>query len=163
MDTSLSPRDRVRAALKAFGLPSELTEFDASTRTAQDAANAIGCELGQIVKTLFFLADGRPTMTLVAGDRQADTGLVAQLIGVGRKKLKMGSPEQVLQYTGYSLGGVSPVGALTPCDVVIDDSLQRFETIWAAAGNGHTVFPISTDDLIRATQGQLATITKAPE
>ena len=163
MDTSLSPRDRVRAALKAFGLPSELTEFDASTRTAQDAANAIGCELGQIVKTLFFLADGRPTMTLVAGDRQADTGLVAQLIGVGRKKLKMGSPEQVLEYTGYSLGGVSPVGALTPCDVVIDDSLQRFETIWAAAGNGHTVFPISTDDLIRATQGQLATITKAPE
>ncbi len=160
---SLSPQERVRAALKAFGLPSELTEFDASTRTAQEAADAIGCELGQIVKTLFFLADGRPTMTLVAGDRQADTSLVAQLVGVGRKKLKMGSPEQVLEYTGYELGGVSPLGTVTPCDVVIDQSLQRFETIWAAAGNGHTVFPIGTDDLIRATQGQLAAITKAFE
>ncbi len=160
---SLSPQERVRAALKAFGLASELTEFDASTRTAQEAADAIGCELGQIVKTLFFLADGRPTMALVAGDRQADTSLVAQLVGVGRKKLKMGSPEQVLEYTGYELGGVSPLGTVTPCDVVIDQSLQRFETIWAAAGNGHTVFPIGTDDLIRATQGQLAAITKAFE
>ena len=76
----MTPQDRVRAALEALGLPSELKEFDASTHTAADAAAAVGCALGQIVKTLFFLAEGRPTIVLVAGDRQADTALIAQLV-----------------------------------------------------------------------------------
>jgi Cys-tRNA(Pro) deacylase len=158
----VTPQDRVRAALQALGLPPHLTEFDASTHTAADAAAAVGCELGQIVKTLFFLADGRPTVVLVAGDRQADTALLAQLVGVGRKRLKMGTPAEVLDYTGYPVGGVSPVGLVRPCDVVIDDSLQRFETLWAAAGSGNTVFAIATAVLVAATNGQLATITKAP-
>ena len=114
------------------------------------------------MKTLFFLAEGRATMALVAGDRQVDTALLAQLLGVGRKRLKMGSPDEVLDYTGYPVGGVSPVGVLKPCDVVVDASLQRFQQIWAAAGNGNTVFPIATLALVTATNGQWAAVTKEP-
>lgn len=156
----MNPLDHVRNALTDLGLPAELKEFDASTHTAQDAADAVGCELGQIVKTLFFLADGRPTLVLVAGDRQADTALLAQIVGVGRKKLKMGSPEQVLQFTGYPVGGVAPVGTPEKCDVIIDESLQRFQTVWAAAGSPNAVFQAGTDELVNATSGQLAAITK---
>ena len=160
---SVTSQDRVRAALAKLGLPADLTEFVATTHTAQDAANAVGCELGQIVKTLFFLAEGRATMALVAGDRQVDTALLAQLLGVGRKRLKMGSPDEVLQYTGYPVGGVAPVGSLRPCDVVVDESLQRFESIWSAAGTGNTVFPVETIALVKATNGQWAAITKVSE
>lgn len=156
----VNPTEQVRKALAGLGLPDEMKEFDASTHTAQDAADAVGCELGQIVKTLFFLADGRPTLALVAGDRQADTALLAQIVGVGRKKLKMGSPDDVLRYTGYPVGGVSPVGTREPCDVVIDDSLQRFETVWAAAGSPNAVFAVNTNQLAAATHGQLAAITR---
>lgn len=157
----MTPQERVKAALEALGLPAELKEFDASTHTAQDAANAVGCELGQIVKTLFFLAEGRPTLALVAGDRQCDTALLAELVGVGRKRLKMGSPEQVAEYTGYPVGGVAPVGTLQQCDVVIDDTLKRFDRIWAAAGNGNTVFATEPAALVNATHGQWAAITRS--
>lgn len=156
----MTPQERVRAALATLGLPANVREFDASTRTAQDAANAVGCELGQIVKTLFFLADGRPTLALVAGDRQADTAKLAEILGVGRKRLKMGSPDEVLSVTGYPVGGVSPVGALQPCDVVVDESLQRFDVVWAAAGAGNAVFEAGTADLVRAIHGQWAMITR---
>ena len=137
--------------------------MEGSTRTAQDAANACRCELGQIVKTLFFLADGRPTVVLAAGDRQVDTALLAQLVGIGRKKLKMGSPDEVLTHTGFPIGGVSPVGQLKPSDVVVDDSLKRFENVWAAAGAGNAVFPASTESLVAAVNGQWATVTRVPE
>ena len=137
--------------------------MEGSTRTAQDAANACRCELGQIVKTLFFLADGRPTVVLAAGDRQVDTALLAQLVGIGRKKLKMGSPDEVLTHTGFPIGGVSPVGQLKPSDVVVDDSLKRFENVWAAAGAGNAVFPASTESLVAAVNGQWAAVTRGAE
>lgn len=156
----MAPQDRVRAALRELGLPGEVMEMDASTRTAEDAASACGCALGQIVKTLFFFADGRPTVVLTAGDRQVDTALLAQLVGVGRKKLKMGSPDAVLDHTGFPVGGVSPVGQLNPSDVVVDVSLQRFENVWAAAGAGNAVFPATTAALVAAVNGQWATVTR---
>lgn len=143
-------------------MPGDVVEMDSSTSTAQDAARACGCELGQIVKTLFFMADGRPTVVLTAGDRQVDTGLLAQLVGVGRKKLKMGTPEEVMEHTGFAPGGVSPVGRLKPSDVVVDDSLKRFEDVWAAAGAGNAVFPARTEQLVAAVQGQWATVTREP-
>lgn len=158
--TKVEPTTRVRDALAALGLGCELRTFDASTRTAADAAAAVGCELGQIVKSLFFLADGRPTVVLVAGDRQADTAKLAELLGVPRKKLGMGTPEQVEAITGYRIGGVAPVGHLQPCDLVADESLRRFATVWSAAGNGNTVFEAPTGDLIAAVRGQWAHITR---
>ncbi len=156
----VKPTERVRAALAALGLEAELQEFAAGTHTAEDAASAVGCELGQIVKTLFFSADGRATLALVAGDRQVDTARLASIVGVGRKKLKMGTPEEVLAHTGYPVGGVAPVGSAHPCDVVVDQSLQRFDRIWAAAGDGNTVFPAETTALVSAIGGQWGDITR---
>ena len=159
----MNPPDRVQLALEALGLPGRVQVFDeASTHTAQEAADAVGCELGQIVKTLFFMADGRATMALVAGDRQVDTAALAELLGIGRKKLKMGVPEEVLEITGYAVGGVAPVGWHQPGDVVVDESLRRFEDIWAAAGASNAVFPARTTDLVSAIRGQWASIVKEP-
>lgn len=133
-----------------------------STRTAQDAAHACGCETGQIVKTLFFFAGGRPTVVLAAGDRQVDTALLGQLVGVGRKKVKMGTPDEVFSHTGFPIGGVSPIGQEHPSDVVVDESLRRFESVWAAAGTGNAVFPVGTRALVEAVRGQWATVTREP-
>lgn len=159
----MSAPEHVQQSLEALGLPGRVRVFDeASTHTAQEAADAVGCELGQIVKTLFFMADGRPTVALVAGDRQADTSALATLLGVGRKKLKMGTPEQVLATTGYAVGGVAPVGWPQQCDTIADESLQRFSEIWAAAGAPNAVFPASTQQLIEAIGAQWASIVKDP-
>ena len=155
--------ERVQQTLTSLGLPGHVRVFgEASTRTAQEAADAVGCALGQIVKTLFFMAEGRPTMALVAGDRQVDTAALAELVGVGRKKLKMGTPEEVRATTGYEVGGVAPVGWTAPCDVVADESLRRFDDVWAAAGSPNAVFPARTEDLVSAIGGQWARIVKEP-
>jgi prolyl-tRNA editing enzyme YbaK/EbsC (Cys-tRNA(Pro) deacylase) len=159
---AVTPTERVERALRELGLPARIVHFDGSTRTAQDAANAVGCDLGQIVKTLFFLADGRPTMVLAAGDRQVDTALLAPLLGVGRKKLRMGSAGEVLGHTGFPVGGVSPVASTNPSDTVVDESLRRFECVWAAAGSGRAVFAAQTGELVRAVKGQWAVITRTP-
>lgn len=152
--------DRVAGAMRELGLPGEVIEFEASTRTAQEAAEAVGCEPGQIVKTLCFLADGRPTITLVAGDRNVDTAALAKVVGVGRKKLKMGTPAEVLELTGFEIGGVSPVGMPATYDTVLDESLQRFEVLWAAAGAGNAVFRVERQALATAVNGQWAAITR---
>ena len=86
----------------------------------------------------------------------------AALVGVGRKKLKMGAPDEVLAISGYAVGGVSPVGWLEPCDSVADESLRRFEDIWAAAGAANAVFPARTEALVEAIGAQWARITKEP-
>ncbi len=158
----METEERVRQALAALGLPARILSFDGTTATAQEAAEAVGCELGQIVKTLFFLADGRPTVALVAGDRQVDTAALAGLLGVGRKKLKMGTPAEVLDHTGFEVGGVAPVGHPREHDVVVDESLARFERVWAAAGAHNAVFEAITRDLVAAINGQWAAITKEP-
>lgn len=159
----MTPEERVSAALERLALPSTITTFQTSTHTAQGAADSVGCELGQIVKTLFFLAGGRATVVLAAGDRQVDTSLLAPLLGVGRKRVKMGSPEEVLDLTGYAVGGVAPVGLATACDIVVDDSLRRFVTVWAAAGTPNSVFAANTEALVAAVLGQWAAITRTPQ
>ncbi|QFG03671.1 aminoacyl-tRNA deacylase [Tepidiforma bonchosmolovskayae] len=156
----MTPPERVAAALAALGLPAEVRTFPQSTATAEEAAAAVGCAPGQIIKTLFFLADGRPTMVLMAGDRQVDTAALAEILGVSRKRLKMGTPEEVRQHTGYEVGGVAPVGWPTKPDVVIDDSLRRFATAWAAAGAPNAVFAAGVEALAAAIGGQWAAIAK---
>jgi prolyl-tRNA editing enzyme YbaK/EbsC (Cys-tRNA(Pro) deacylase) len=101
-------------------------------------------------------------MALVAGDRQVDTAALAQLNGVGRKKLRMGTPDEGRETTGYEVGGVAPVGWPHTCDTIADDSLLRFETIWAAAGAPNAVFEARTDALASAIGAQWATIVKDP-
>ena len=160
---AMTPEERVSAALERLALPSTVTTFPTSTHTAQGAADSVGCELGQIVKTLFFIADGRATVVLAAGDRQVDTSLLAPLLGVGRKKVKMGTADQVLELTGYAVGGVAPVGLATACDIVVDDSLRRFDTVWAAAGTSNSVFAANTEALMAAVHGQWAAVTRTPQ
>lgn len=152
--------ERVQEALQALGMDATVMTFDGSTATAQEAADSVGCELGQIVKTLLFMADGRPTVVLAAGDGQVDTGKLARLVGVGRKKLKMGKPDEVVALTGFEVGGVSPVGMSQAHDVVLDESLRRFGKVWAAAGNASSVFESTPAELADKLNGQWADILR---
>ncbi len=140
------------------GLNISVIELDKSTRTAQLAAEAIGTELGSIVKSLVFLADGKPALVLVAGDRRADTKKLAQVLEA--KKVKIADADTVRAETGFAIGGVPPVGHQTPLPTLIDQSLGRFETIYAAAGSPHAVFPIAYDMLLGVTAGQVADVTE---
>jgi prolyl-tRNA editing enzyme YbaK/EbsC (Cys-tRNA(Pro) deacylase) len=135
--TALRVADRLRAA----GLEVTVVEHDESTRTAQDAAAAAGCELGQIVKSLVFVDDGGPVLVLCAGDRRVDTA------GLG---LRRASPDQVRESTGFAIGGVPPLGHERPLRTLVDSSLRRFDTVWCAAGTPRAVFEVETARLIAA-------------
>jgi Cys-tRNA(Pro) deacylase len=159
MDTT-KPSERVQAALDILGLGIPVVEFGASTATAQEAATAAGCELGAIVKSLLFLIDGQPTLVLVAGDRMADYKKLAARFEVGKKKVKLADTETVLRVTGYEVGGVPPVGHPVKLPTLVDASLSRFETVWAAAGAHNAVFPIAFSKLVEITSGQVAALTE---
>jgi len=150
--------DRFAQYLKDNGFDIRVIELDRSTRTAQLAAEAVGTELGSIVKSLMFLADGKPVLVLVAGDRRADTKKLAQVLEA--KKVKIADAETVRAETGFAIGGVPPVGHLTPLPTLIDQSLGRFETVYAAAGAPNAVFPIAYDMLLQVTAGQVADVTE---
>jgi Cys-tRNA(Pro) deacylase len=156
----MKPSERVQAALDTYGLGSHVVEFGVSTATAPEAAAAAGCELGAIVKSLLFLIDDQPTLVLVAGDRMADQKKLAALFKVSKKKVKLADAETVLCTTGYEVGGVPPVGHNSKLPVLVDESLSRFETVWAAAGMHNAVFPIAYSTLIEITCGQVAAITE---
>ncbi len=130
-----------------------------STATAREAAAAVGCPLGAIVKSLLFLADEEPRLVLVAGDRKADQRLLAALWGISRKRIRIADPETVLRVTGYEVGGVPPVAHAMPLEIWIDASLARYEILWAAAGARNALFPISFADLTHITGGRVAEFT----
>jgi Cys-tRNA(Pro) deacylase len=152
------PTVRVRGALAALGHDVEILVVAGSTHTAEMAAAAAGCDLGQIVKTLVIYVSGKPRLALVAGDRRLDDRLVAAHVGVGRKQVKLASAEQVRALTGYAVGGVSPFGLPQPLDVLVDEGLRRFETVWVAGGTASAIFPIARDDLVRYTSGQFVAL-----
>lgn len=151
---------RVQAALSAAGLEIEVVRLEDSARTAQLAADAIGTELGSIVKSLVFLADGEPVLVLVAGDRRADPARLKKVLAVQRAMIA--DAERVREETGFSVGGVPPVGHQRPLPTVIDGSLGRFETVYAAAGHPHAVFPIAFATLVRITDGRVADVVENP-
>jgi prolyl-tRNA editing enzyme YbaK/EbsC (Cys-tRNA(Pro) deacylase) len=150
--------ERVQAALKAAGLDVSVVKLQDSARTAKLAADAIGAELGSIVKSLVFLADGEPVLVLVAGDRRGDPAKLKRLLGA--RRVMIANAERVRRETGFSIGGVPPVGHLRPLPTWIDDSLARFETVYAAAGHPHAVFPIPFEKLVSITRGQVADVTE---
>jgi len=155
----MHPSD-VQAHLDRLNLGLRVIEFPQSTATAQAAADAAGCELGAIVKSLLFLVDGQPVMVLISGDQTGDQRKLGALFGVGRKKVRIADAETVRVVTGYDVGGVPPVAHATPLPVVIDQMLGRYETVWAAAGAHNAVFPIAYQTLIDITHGQVADIVK---
>lgn len=156
----LTPVD-VQNALNALGLHTVIRTFDVSTATSQQAADAIGCELGQIVKSLAFLVEEKPILVLASGDQRVDDKKLAALLNVGRKKVKTASADECIAIYGYAPGGVPPVGHRTPTlPCYIDVSLQRYDQLYAAAGSANTIFPITLADLIRVTSGVIADIRR---
>jgi Cys-tRNA(Pro) deacylase len=149
---------RVAEAARALGLDITIKEFEASTRTAQDAAEAIGCTVAQIVKSLLFELDGRPTIVLVSGSNRLDEKKLAALGGVGRKKVKRGDADLVREATGFAIGGIPPFGHKTKLPTYIDQDFLQFELIWAAAGTPNAVFPIRPQQLVETTGGTVANL-----
>ena len=142
-------------ALSAQGITTQPTEFAASTRTAADAAAAIGTTVAQIVKSLLFLAGDQPILVLVSGANMVDTALLGVTLGA---TISRASAEQVRAATGFAIGGVAPVGHTTVMPTYIDRDLLAFDTIWAAAGTPNTVFPLSPDTLCRITSGTVIAV-----
>jgi len=152
------PED-VQRFLDQYLLGTSVRVLGQSTATAVEAAAAVGCPLGAIVKSLLFMADEAPQLVLVAGDRKADQRQLAALWGISRKRIRIADPETVRRVTGYEVGGVPPVAHATPLPVWIDATLARYETLWAAAGARNALFPIAFADLVRLTGGRVAEFT----
>ncbi|HEY9289265.1 MAG TPA: YbaK/EbsC family protein [Candidatus Dormibacteraeota bacterium] len=152
----LSAPQRVLATLRAAGLETEVREFAESTRTAQDAAAAIGTTVAQIVKSLVFLSGDRPVLALVSGSNQLDPAKLGRLTGGEVRKADAAS---VRGATGYVIGGVPPAGFPGPIDTYIDRDLLRYDELWAAAGTPHHVFRTTPKDLIRLTGGATADLS----
>jgi Cys-tRNA(Pro) deacylase len=149
---------KVASSAVALGLNIEVVEFDETTRTAADAASAVGCGIGQIVKSLLFVVDGHPVMALVSGSNRLDESKLASLCHVSRKRIKRADAEFVKSVTGYSIGGVPPFGHASELPVFVDSDLLEFELVWAAAGTPHAVFAISPTDLVEVSKGVVADI-----
>lgn len=143
---------RVIDAARAAGLEIEVERFPEGTRTAADAARAVGCEVGQIVKSLVFMADDRALLALVSGVNRVDTGRLAEAIGV--REVRKADGDEARAATGFAIGGVPPFGHASVVDVVVDRELLAHERLWAAAGLPDAVFPITPDDLLRVSGGR---------
>lgn len=140
MASSNSTR-RVIAALHAHGLDAEVREMPGSTRTARDAAAAIGCEVAQIVKSLLFVgADGRAHLVLASGPNRVDAARLEDRLG-GR--VALADPATVRDVTGFAIGGVAPLGLASDAPVWMDEDLLRHDVVWAAAGTPRSVFPVA--------------------
>jgi prolyl-tRNA editing enzyme YbaK/EbsC (Cys-tRNA(Pro) deacylase) len=158
MEQQLPAPDRVRQSLAAAGVVTRIEEFPSSTRTAQEAAATVGTGVGQIVKSLLFLAGGSPVMALVSGVNRLDTQRLAALSGA---EIGKANAEAVRQATGYSIGGVPPIGFPTPIPTFIDRDLLQYDIVWAAAGTPRHVFPITPHELVRITGGTVADLRQA--
>lgn len=151
----LSPAaQRVQAALKAHGLTIEVIELPVSTRTAQEAAEAVGCEVGQIVKSLVFRGrtSGQAVLILTSGANRVDLDMAAAQVG---EPLEKAEADFVRATTGFVIGGVPPLGHATPIPTFMDEDLLQYAEVWAAAGTPNAVFPIAPTDLQRITAAQV--------
>lgn len=152
---------QVQAELDRLNTGIQIRFFENSTATSQLAADNVGCELGQIVKSLAFMVNGQPILVLTSGDQRVDDRKLAALYAVGRKKVKVATPAQCVEIYGYAPGGVPPIALRTPdVPVHIDDSFQRYEIVYAAGGAHNTIFPIPLAQLAVITGGQFADVKR---
>jgi prolyl-tRNA editing enzyme YbaK/EbsC (Cys-tRNA(Pro) deacylase) len=144
---------RVQQALAAAGADSQVIELSVAARTSQQAADALGIEVGQIAKSLIFRAvpSGRAVLVIAAGDRRVDEARIIALLG---EAIERATPEFVREHSGFAIGGVAPIGHAKPMTTFIDTSLRRYAVVWAAGGTPHCVFPIAPADLVRISDGK---------
>jgi prolyl-tRNA editing enzyme YbaK/EbsC (Cys-tRNA(Pro) deacylase) len=156
-DNLSASAQRVQQALAAFNLDYQVMELSASTRTAKEAATAVGCKVGQIVKSLVFKTDHTlvPVLVIASGVNRVDVKILGELLG---KKVDKADAEFVRQKTGFAIGGVPPVGFSTPIKTFIDEDLLHYDFVWAAAGTPHAVFRLVPADLEKMTGGKVAAI-----
>ena len=152
------PVKRVERLLKEFDQKQSVIILDTSARTALEAASSLRCEVGAIVKSLLFRTENTFTLCLVAGDRKASLNKIKKTLNI--KDASMASADEVKNVTGYTIGGVSPVGHLNKINILIDNSLERFTFLFAAAGHPNCVFKINFSDLQKITKGSIKEISE---
>ena len=150
---SKEPVQRVKKKLKEFDPKQEVIVLDSSARTAIEAASSLGCEVGAIVKSLLFKTEQNYTLCLVSGDKKASLNKIKKILKI--KNVSMAVADDVKNVTGFTIGGVSPIGHLNRVKVLIDSSLKRFDYLFAAAGHPNCVFKISFKDLSIITKGSI--------
>ena len=152
--------ERLTARAAALGVRVTATEFPQGTRTASDAAAAVGCPVGAIVKSLVFVADGRPVLALTSGANRIDESRLAA--AVGAQDVRRATADEVRGATGFALGGTPPIGHPTGSitDVLVDPALLDHAQVWAAAGTPTTVFPLTPDALVAAAGARVVDVTE---
>ena len=150
--------EKVQAAITGHGLARQVIELPVHARTSQQAADALGVTVGQIVKSLVFTAAGRPIMVAASGANRVDERRLGELAGGA---IRRADPSTVKQATGYTIGGVPPIALASPLPIYVDRDLLGYELVYAAAGLAEWVFPIAPDELVRATGGQVVDIKEA--
>ena len=149
---------RAEKSLKEFNPDLKVIVLEQTARTANDAATALGCKVGAIVKSLLFRAGDNFVLSLVSGDKRCSLNKLKKILG--EKDVSMANPDDVKKVTGYTIGGVSPTGHLIKIQIFIDETLNRFSSIFAAAGHPNAVFEISFENLIKITSGEIKDITE---
>ena len=152
------PVKRVENILREFDATLKVMILDTSARTAIEAASSLGCEVGAIVKSLLFKTENSFILCLVAGDKKASLNKIKKTLNI--KDVSMAAAEDVKTITGYTIGGVSPIGHLKKIDIFIDNSLERFTSLFAAAGHPNCVFKIDFKNLQKITDGSIKEITE---
>jgi Cys-tRNA(Pro) deacylase len=152
------PVKRVEKAIKEFDQKLEIICLEQSARTAQDAATALGCNAGAIVKSLLFRMENGFVLCLVSGDKRCSLNKLKKILN--EKDVSMAKPDDVKRITGYTIGGVSPIGHLNEVKIYIDTNLERFKTVFAAAGHPNCVFKIEFNELINLTKGKVKEIAE---
>jgi prolyl-tRNA editing enzyme YbaK/EbsC (Cys-tRNA(Pro) deacylase) len=147
--------DRFLEAARAEGMEPDVRRFPEGTKTANDAARAIGCEVGQIVKSLVFMADGRPVMAFTSGANRVDESKLAEIVRASN--VRRATPEEARAATGFAVGGTPPFGHPERLTSLVDHDLLTWDEIWAAAGTPDSVFPLTPADLLRVTGAAPAT------
>lgn len=152
---------RVRAALETAGLSTEIRQTEETTRTAQQAADAVGCHVDQIAKSIIFRGEtsGQAVLFITAGGNRVDSAKASELAG---EPLGKADAALIRAQTGFAIGGVSPLGHLNPIRAFLDSRLMEFESVWAAAGTPNHVFSISPPDLQRQTSAQVNQFCQEP-
>ena len=157
MGSLSSSAQKIQDILLRLGSNFQVVEFNESTRTAQEAADRAGCQLGQIVKSMIFKGQvtNKAILVLTSGTNRVDEKKISQYLG---EMIVRADPDFVRANTGYAIGGVPPVGHTHPMETFIDEDLLNYENVWAAAGTPNAVFELSSSDLVKITRGKIARV-----